>query len=761
MRIIQPKCGECALSTGKNKIVRGTILSASEERLNEFPKLCIVIPSPDIVISNSEDFEVGMIGNFLKQFIVNLDLPAVYITTVCQCRPPGDRSPSVAEIRACSGRLAGELEDFKYILYMGSAANVKDLPLNEVVETNGVRELYVYHPNYIIKNSNCLNDIYLAVERLMSPLATPEKANYEVNNFTVLKDLKTIASVDIETVDIFPVDGGIRCIGLYSEEVSMDTTFIYEGDYLHDLSPIISNVPMISHNSIFEFSWFKKHGVTMNNHFDTMLAYYALAKEGVLNEKDYRSQAGLKTLSAKYLQTEPWEMDKGNMTWQEIPTAMLYPYLAQDCINTFRLYKMFDEELKASGQYEYPFKNILMANIPVLSNIWLNGLPIDLTYVQKTRLELRVEIAELRKEIEAKLNAELNLDSPQQLVEALNRYFTRTGYLKGTGIDSTSKFILENLKRKTKDPIIDDIIKYRYLKKLDTTYLGQFETHYREGRVHTSLGQVFTATGRLSSFNPGLQNIPKRAGPIIRNAVVAPEGKIFIEADYKSLEPRIAAYESNDRKLIDFLNSGRDVYNYVGGIFWSIPENEVTKEQRDISKTIFLGWLYGRSAWALSEAMEIPIKDAERILNIYETEFEVLTDYMHREAYFAMQMGYVTSYFNRVRRFPIITSKTMQEIGRQGLNAPIQGTASDICTEAGRNLHSLGHNVILFIHDAIVIETIDAETNIVLTAKDMQEEMTKLQLGDVKLEVEITVGKCWGKMQKLEDYLYDKELGTL
>lgn len=421
--------------------------------------------------------------------------------------------------------------------------------------------------------------------------------------------------------------------------------------------------------------------------------------------------------------------------------------------------------LKKEG-LEKVYEDIEKPLIPVIADINRKGIAVDAGYLKELSREYHTELDRLATRIYAAAGGEFNINSPKQLGDIL---FTKLGIgVEGqrrkktaTGQLSTKESELEKLKGE--NPIIDDILAYRELQKLLGTYIDAIPPLLDpSGRLHTSFIQTGTTTGRLSSQNPNLQNIPIKTelGRRIRRAFVAPEGSLLVAFDYSQIELRLAAILSGDEKLREIFRKGEDVHAAVAAQVFGVPESEVTREMRRRAKVINFGILYGMGVNALRGNLGTDRAEAQEFYNRYFETFSGLAEYLSATKALAARQGYTTTMFGRRRFFPAIRSKlpfmrAMAE--RMAINAPMQGTQADIIKIAMTRIHDVlaqkfpGAAIVLQIHDELVFEV---PKGIVAGASEeirhiMEHVLTDKETEGVPIIVSGAKGKNWGEMEKL------------
>ncbi len=508
----------------------------------------------------------------------------------------------------------------------------------------------------------------------------------------------------------------------------------------------------IGQNMKFDIQVLANYGIEVKGPmFDTMIAHYLL-------EPDMRHNMNL--LSESYLGYTPVHIEeligeKGNSqkNMRSVPVEKLMEYAVEDADVTYQLKEIFEPRIKTEG-LDPLAREIEMPLINVLATMERNGVILNLDDLKAITINLREDIISLEKEIYALAGTEFNISSPKQLGDIL---FVRLKLDENARVTKTKQFITneEILQRlANKHPIIDKVLEYRGLKKLLTTYVEALPllVDKKTGRIHTSFNQAVAATGRLSSNNPNLQNIPVKdaRGREIRKAFVPEEGHIFLSADYSQIELRLMAHLSKDKSMIaDFL-SGNDIHAATAAKIYGVEIENVTREMRSRAKTANFGIIYGISSFGLSERLTIGRKEAKDLIDGYFNSYPGVKIYMDESIGKARDAGYVTTMFGRKRYLRDIHSRNQVVRGnaeRNAINAPIQGSAADIIKIAMVRIdermrsEKLRSKMILQVHDELIFEVLASELE---TLKDMVlYEMSHAVSLDVPLKVDCGTGNNW------------------
>lgn len=444
--------------------------------------------------------------------------------------------------------------------------------------------------------------------------------------------------------------------------------------------------------------------------FDTMLAHYVVQPE---------QRHNMDLLAEKYLhyRTIPIEALIGSGRTQrnmaDLEPKEIVDYACEDADVTLRLYPILKEEME---KYEVTsvFTHIEMPLLPVLARMERNGVRLDTAALEETGRNFTERMQQLETDIYELAGHEFTITSPKQVGAVLFDELQISAKVKKTktGQYSTSEEVLESLR--DKHPIVEKILQHRALKKLLSTYVEALPKliHPQTGHIHTSFNQAVTATGRLSSSNPNLQNIPVRGedGREIRRAFVPEEGEVFFSADYSQIELRIMAHLSEDEHMVADFNSGLDIHAATAARIFHKPVEEVDRDERRKAKTANFGIIYGISAFGLSERMGVSRGEAKELIENYFATYPKVREYMNESIERAKQTGYITTQFGRRRYLADINAGNATVRGyaeRNAVNAPIQGTAADIIKLAmvaiDRRLHEekLQTRMILQVHDEL------------------------------------------------------------
>ena len=509
----------------------------------------------------------------------------------------------------------------------------------------------------------------------------------------------------------------------------------------------------IAHNLKYDYAILSNHGIEVNSHcFDTMIAHYLI---------DPEQRHNLDHLSRTILKYNPIEIEtligsktKPNKKMQDVDIKDLKNYAAEDADITFQLFNIFDSNLKELELTEL-FFNVEMPLVFVLNAMELEGIKINESSLKEFSVKLNKSLSELKKAIFFLAEEEFNIDSPKQLGEILfgKMLLDEKAKKTKTGQYKTDESTLNKLSGSHE--IIDHILQYRTEKKLLSTYVDALPKLISEstGRIHTNYMQTVTSTGRLSSNNPNLQNIPIKTelGRQIRKAFCSKDRMhSLLCADYSQIELRIIAGLSHDESMINAFKNKRDIHTETAAKVFHVDPKDVDRAMRNKAKMVNFGIIYGISAFGLSQRLSIKRKEAAEIIESYFKEFPKIKNHMDSNISFAKENGYVETILKRKRYLSNINSGNATMRGfdeRNAINAPIQGSAADIIKIAMINIYQklekkqLKSKLLLQVHDELVFELFNGEEE--QLSDIVKEEMMNAVKFNVPLEVEIGIGKNW------------------
>ena len=508
----------------------------------------------------------------------------------------------------------------------------------------------------------------------------------------------------------------------------------------------------IGQNIKYDFIVMQNYGVELKGDlFDTMVAHYLLQPDGHHN-MDYLAEVylGHRTIS---IDTLIGPKGKNQRSMREVPLADICEYAAEDADITLRLKNLFETKLKEEG-LEKLFYEIEMPLVKVLAQMEAEGVKIDTEALGESSKIMTQKACEIETRIFELAGETFNVNSPRQVGEILFIKLKIDPKAKPSkqGGYSTSEEVLTKLINR--HPIVPLILEYRGLKKLLSTYINALPEliNSRTGKIHTSFNQTVTATGRLSSSNPNLQNIPIRDdnGKEIRRAFIPNNGEVFFSADYSQIELRIMAHLSKDENMVNAFLSGEDIHAATAAKIFNVPLNEVTNDMRRKAKTANFGIIYGISAFGLADRLNISRTEAKGLIDGYFESFPSVKEYMEKSIEVAREKGYVETITGRRRVLPDINSNNSIVRGyaeRNAINAPIQGSAADIIKIAMVRVanriksEKLSAKMIIQVHDELNFSV--PENELELLKRVVTEEMSAAYQMTVPLIADTGSGKNW------------------
>ncbi len=602
--------------------------------------------------------------------------------------------------------------------------------------------------------------------------AAPLEANYHVISTT--PDLDDVANrisnagcfaFDTETTGLDPQQADIVGISVAVEEgtayyipvghTCLDAvTQLPLAQVIDRLKPMFEDpsIRKFGHNSKFDMNVMAGVGIgTAGMEFDSMIAAHLLGEKAL----------GLKPLAFARLGIEMLPITdligKGSkqLTMAQVDITSAANYAAADADMTLRLTNLFRPELEKLGLLKL-FRDVEIPLVPVLMEMERAGIAMDTHILRDMSIYLSDQIRELERRIFDFVEHEFNINSPSQLGKILFEDLQIPSPRRGKGKYSTEAGVLEVLK--TDYPICGLILEYRQLTKIKSTYIDTLPAmvNPKTGRIHTCFNQCRTATGRLSSTDPNLQNIPVRGelGGQVRQAFVAPAGTMLLGGDYSQIDLRALAHLSKDITLLDAFRNDEDIHAATASLLFNLPRNEITKDQRRFAKTVNFGVIYGMSEYGLQQATELSREEAGKFIKAYFEKYPGVTKYLEETREKARREGYVETILGRRRYIPDINAanRLVREAAeRMAINMPVQGTSADIIKVAMIDLHrelprrGLKSRMLLQVHDELVFEVPEDEMEeMKKLVCDVMENAVKL---DVPVKVDTKTGKNWGEMK--------------
>jgi DNA polymerase I len=527
------------------------------------------------------------------------------------------------------------------------------------------------------------------------------------------------------------------------------------------LSPLLSDpaIKKTGQNLKYDLNSLRLFGITLAGlHFDTMVASYVIDSSRLSHGKD--------ALAADYLHlrtipiTDLIGTGKSAISFADVPLSRAADYSSQDADVTLRLARVLQPKL-AAQQNEKLFQDLEMPLVQVLADMEFHGVMIDTGLLKKLSSEIQVKLEDLQTRIKSAAGKDFNQDSPKQLADILFKHLNLPIIKRTKTGPSTDITVLEALSDKHPVPAL--IVEYRSLAKLKNTYLDALSKlpNPRTGRVHAHFNQTVAETGRLSSSDPNLQNIPVKTelGREIRRAFIASPGHVLISADYSQIELRMLAHYCGEKALLEAFANNRDVHRMVAAELNAVPEDQVTPDMRAIAKTVNFGIIYGQTGFGLAQVLKIPQKQADAYITAYRRRFPAIEQFTHQCIQDASVHGFVTTILGRRRVLPDINSPVQsrrQFSQRAALNSVIQGSAADLIKQAMVNIHSkitaqIGPaspdneiKMLIQIHDELVFEATKDSAD--KWSAFIRHEMEHAMPLEVPLKVDLGTGPNWVEM---------------
>lgn len=815
-------CIKCGLCKTRKNIVNGTGDPAA--------KIFIIGEGPGLKEDVYGQPFVGPAGSLLKRLLTEagVDYREIFMSNIVRCLPKGTtkavREPDAEEIEACAPYLEAEIAAvkptiivpcgntaLKYILGAKNVNITSKRGLEIWSDKYNCKIMPIFHPAAILRNPKYESVTVQDLARIktsstttgLSALGmgdykvadTPEKLN---ELFAALETEPEIA-IDLETTGLdwlktdiislgfswkertgwclpllkskiasYDVDGNL--IETPNERFWDDATYLKIENRLKKALALPSK--KIFHHGKFDLKHLEYHGFKVANvYFDTMLAHH-LIDENAENLHGLKDCAWVYTDMGGYdKEVSDWFAINKKLKGQYIylPYAVLTKYNAADADCTFRLFKKFEPTIVAQGLTRL-YKQIVNPAQAVLLQTELTGVQVDTAYIEKLRIEYSAKKDELEKQIYSTVGT-FNINSAKELRSVLyeqNNFKTSRTTKKGAM--STDKATLDELATTYSTHAVPKLLlQYRETSKMLSTFIEGLSFWLdSQGRIHSTYKQHGTVTGRLSSAEPNLQNIPRDS--TIRGIFIAKPGHTLIEADYGQAEFRFWALYSQDPQMIADISSGKDIHKMTAASAFGVSIESVTKKQRQDAKAIVFGLMYGRGTWSVAQQLGMSEDDAEKVVQIFFSRYPKAKRWLKDTVSFARSNGYVKNHFGRLRRLPGINSAdemVRSEAERQAKNSPIQSGASDMTMIAGIRIKKkfeslkLAGQLVLTVHDSVIYEVPDAEVS--ESVKIIKEEIERPIEGiNVPMQAEIKIGHRWGALDEIAftptgEYNYVKE----
>lgn len=616
-------------------------------------------------------------------------------------------------------------------------------------EQNGTTPSSTEEEVKVFKTIKDLNPLYIlcdsneSVSRLLSVLGESKEFCFDTET----------TSLDTITAEIVGMSFSVKEKVAYYVPVSANQA---EAKALIDrFKPLFEDKTktLVGQNIKYDLEVLKNYDIEIKNKlWDTMIAHFLFMPE---------MRHNMDLLAETYLDYSPISIEtligkkgKDQLNMREVPLEQIKDYAAEDADITLKLKNVFVPELKKS-ETEKLFHEVEVPLIETLAAMEREGINLDVEALKEFSAQLQEDIEKVDREIQELAGTKFNISSPKQVGDILFEYLKIVDKPKKTktGQYATGEDILSKLEGK--HPIVSKILDYRELVKLKSTYVDSLPlmVNAKTKRIHTSFNQVVAVTGRLSSDNPNLQNIPIRTerGRQIRKAFIPRnEEYVLLSADYSQIELRIVASISGDKNMCEAFQSGKDIHTATAAKVYGIDESEVTKEMRYKAKSVNFGIIYGQGAFGLADNLNIPRAEAKQLIDNYFAQYGAIKNYMDTQINFAREHGYVQTLLGRKRWLRDITSHnaTVRSYAeRNAINAPIQGSAADMIKVAMNNIHkelkgmNIKSRMVLQVHDELVFDVYKPELELLkpIIEKHMKEALPL----KVPVEVGMGVGKNW------------------
>uniref|UniRef100_UPI0040271B70 DNA polymerase I n=1 Tax=Prevotella sp. TaxID=59823 RepID=UPI0040271B70 len=568
---------------------------------------------------------------------------------------------------------------------------------------------------------------------------------------------KQILSLDTETTSVNPIDAELVGLSFAAEEgkafyVAIPAEREKAERIVNIFKPLYESTEIlkIGQNIKYDMEVLMNYGVRLSAPmFDTMIAHYVLQPEQKHN-MDILAET-LLNYQTVHIDELIGPKGKGQKSMRDLSPASVCDYAAEDADITLRLYNVLKPRLKEAG-VEQLFYDIEMPLVPVLADMETTGVRLDTEALAETSKVLTERMKQIERNIYELAGHEFNIASPKQVGEVLfgEMKIVEKPKKTKTGQYVTSEEVLQQLRSKA--PIVADILEHRGLKKLLGTYVDALPKliNPRTGHIHTSFNQAVTATGRLSSSDPNLQNIPVRGedGKEIRKCFIPEPGELFFSADYSQIELRVMAHLSGDKNMIEAFREGYDIHAATAARIYKEKIEDVSRDQRTKAKRANFGIIYGITVFGLAERLEISRDEAKQLIDGYFETFPDVHAYMEKAKELAREHGYAETFFHRRRYLPDITSHnaTVRNFAeRNAINAPIQGSAADIIKIAMVKIYDrfrkegIRSRMILQVHDELNFSVVPEE----------KEKVERIVLEEMQnaypLQVPLVADSGWGE----------------
>lgn len=796
------RCGECPLRAEPVVLGRGPE-SARIALIGEAPGANELIEGKPFI---------GMSGQLLSKMLTRLkvDESSVWISNAVLCKcvdaTGQNRPPTPTEIDCCKPRLLAELRahSVRRVVTLGAS------PLNvfapskigvtkrrgRVLQAEGFEIMPTFHPAYILRDHNRFPELYKDLKTALT-VAKIETTPLPQFKTTVAKDKLHAERIinllrqskqselvcDLETTGFNFVTDKIICVIL---AVALDDIYILPIEFVNafQLFHLLDEKIVVNHNIKFDLKFLRKFLGALPPELrvrDTMLAHYALDER--------RGIHGLKEICAEAYHAPDWDApidaaikDKALVkkckaegrkpNYGDLPRDMLYDYAGYDGHYTLRLWADLQQQIEAASRLSWLFHELIMPVLLVMMDMEYVGVRIDVPHCAAVQRDWNAQLKQLEKRLNNIAGKEFNPRSTQQLQKILYDDMKLPVMLnKDTMRPTTAKAALDRLSETHPSKFIEVLLKHRKITKLLGTYIdGLLEHGAIDGRTHTTFNLDGTITGRASSEDMNLYNVPRAGneyGKQVKESYIADEGMLLVQGDLKGAEVCTAAWYSHDETLIKLLAAGTDVHGAVAAVAFGKP---YTKEQRQIAKTSVFAQLYGQLVASLAQRLHHEMIElglaanhrevesiAERVVDAIHKMFPTLAVWQQATIKTAFKKGGLETVFGRRRRYPLVSPQIKKDLRNQALNYLIQSTASDLVMlsliEIAPQIKAAGGHVLLSVYDSIIVQVPDKKA---LWAgrliRDVMIEVPRRMLGDsVPFACEVSIGKRWGSLVEVKE----------
>ena len=660
----------------------------------------------------------------------------------------------IENIENLKGSIKTKIEVNKDLAIMSKrlATIIKDVPIEFELEN---LEYGNFNKTEVVEEFKYLGFTSL-INRIIDMGSDEEEVEIDLEEITDTKEfIEKVKQTNEFSLKIVKKEGNILDKNILYIYLSLgeDKVYYIKEDKIQDLKEILEDneISKKGYNLKEDYIALRPYDIKLENmKFDITIAEYLIDSK---SSTSYESEAISMKYLTKKIKSKEDVLGKGAKAkkFENLEFEELSSYISSIILLVNKVSSIMEEKLVQTDM-DGLFYHVEMPLVEVLGEMEYTGIKIDKDTLNQLGAEFKEIITKLEVEIYDIAGEKFNINSPKQLGVILFEKLelpiikkTKTGY-------STNAEVLEKLRDKS--PIIDKITEYRQMVKLNSTYVEGLLSiiNEKDGRIHSSFNQTITTTGRISSTEPNLQNIPVRMemGRNIRKVFISEGENSLVDADYSQVELRVLAHMSQDETMIEAFKNNEDIHTKTASQVFEVPMQEVTSKQRSDAKAVNFGIVYGKSDFGLSEDLHIPLKEAKEYIENYFAKYSKIKEFMDSVIEGATQTGYVTTILNRRRYIPEIKSSNfmLRNAGkRAAMNAPIQGSAADVIKIAMVNVYNkieenkLKSRLILQVHDELIVEAVSEELEQV--KQIVKEEMEKAISMDVNLDVDLNIGKSW------------------